>query len=594
MTDMLARQDGNEYANAALEALVPPRYADWLQMETSPYEALLVAPPKPEVVPKAPGPDVHTSTTHASVAPLDLDAIILGSNNFAVAGSLTADGRAILANDPHLMISAPAIWYRCKLEWPDHMILGLSLPGVPGVVIGTNGHVAFGMTNTTGDFRDNIIIEVNPKDQMQYRTPEGWENFSVQNVTIGVRGSENVVVESRWTRWGPVTSIDKHGRPMAVLSVPWQPGGVNVELYRMVEAKNVDEAVEVIRRWNGPSQNVLIADSGGRIAWIVSGWIPNRVGYDGRVPVSLADGAKGWFGQLPEEERPVVVDPPEGFLFTANSRTLPLVPSSRIGCDFANPCRSFRIRADLQALKEADEAALLAIQLDDYAQMLVPYRPLYLEGLHSLQVSDERDEAIALEEAWDGRATLDTLALEPVDQFRTYVIRAVRDALLSGTNGESKRLASRAVRENAVLAALDQRPPHLHPDGAAGWSALLATAAKATLHRATSPWGETNRSTFKHPLAMASDALGSGFDLPSAPQAGYRGSPRVAAPTFGASARIIVSPNHLEDALLQTPGGQSGDPFSAHYHDFHETWATGSPEPLEPGATKEVIQLKPS
>lgn len=594
MTDMLARHDGNEHANAALEALVGPTYAEWLMMQTSPYDALLVAPNEPEVVPVAPGPDEWTARRSAFRAPADVDAVILGSNNFAVAGSRTADGRAILANDPHLMISAPAIWYRCRLEWPDHLLLGLSLPGVPGVVIGTNGDVAFGMTNTTGDFRDHVIIDVDPKNPTRYRTPEGWEPFNVRNVSIKVRGSEDVVVESRWTRWGPVLAEDSEGRPLAVLSVPWQPGGVNVALHRMADAKNVDDAVDVIRQWNGPSQNVLLADSSGRIAWIVSGWIPNRVGYDGRVPISHADGTKGWFGQLPESERPVVIDPEEGFLFTANSRTLPLEPSSRIGSAFANPCRSYRIRQDLLALEYATELSLLAIQLDDFAQMLVPYRPLYLEGLRALPPSEARGRALATLLAWNGRASLDTLALAPLDQFRTDVIRAVRSALLSGARGENKRLAARAVRENAVLATLEQRPAHLHPEGKEGWATLLANTANETLGVPAIPWGEVNRSTFRHPLAMASPTIGSGFDLPSTPQTGYRGSPRVAAPTFGASARIVVSPNHLENAILQTPGGQSGDPFSPNYRDFHDSWLQGTPEPLVPGPPKIVIQLNPS
>ena len=594
MTDMLARHDGNEHANAALDALVGPTYAEWLMMQTSPYDALLIAPTEPEVVPVAPSPDEWTSRRTAFRAPLDVDDIILGSNNFAVAGSRTVDGRAILANDPHLMISAPAIWYRCRLEWPDHLLLGLSLPGVPGVVIGTNGHVAFGMTNTTGDFRDHVIIDVDPNDPTRYQTPDGWEPFNVRNVSIRVRGSEDVVVESRWTRWGPVLAEDSEGRPLSVLSVPWQPGGVNVALHRMADAMNVDDAVEVIRQWNGPSQNVLLADSSGRIAWIVSGWLPNRIGYDGRVPVSLTDGSKGWFGQLPEAERPVVIDPEEGFLFTANSRTLPLEQSSRIGSAFANPCRAYRIRQDVLALDVATERDLLAIQLDDYAQMLAPYRPLYLEGLRALPSSQARDRAVATDLAWDGRATLDTLALAPLDRFRSNVIRAVRSALLSGARGARLRLASSAVRENAVLAALDQRPAHLHPDGKDGWVALLADAAKETIGQHATPWGEVNRSTFRHPLAMASPAIGSGFDLPSTPQSGYRGSPRVAAPTYGASARIIVSPNHLEDAILQTPGGQSGDPFSPHYRDFHESWLQGTPEPLVPGAPEIVFQLNPS
>ena len=605
MFDMLARQDGKEESTHALRKIVPPAYADWLLTQVGRYERLLIQPDEPEVVPIPPSADVIDVRKRTSVVPIfpagpGLE-LHLGSNNFAVAGSRTADCRAILANDPHLMITAPSIWYRMEMKWPEHRILGVSLPGVPGIVIGTNGHVAFGLTNTTGDFRDRVIIEVDPDDPTRYRVPEGWESFDDQMMRIDVRSGDPVELLSRWTRWGPVIDEDHQGRPIAIMTSAMQPGAVNFGLHGMADARNVDDAIEVARQWNGPSQNVLVADSDGRIGWVVTGWIPNRKGHDGRTPVSLADGTRGWDGPLPEELRPVVVDPEDGILFTANSRTLPLEISGRIGNNFADPCRSHRIHERLKDMEDITELDLLELQLDDFAQLMVPYRPLYLEGLRALPPSPERDRIIEIIETWDGRATIDNLALAPLEDFRSRVISRTRSQLLRPFSDLMFQIksASQAITEHAVLAGFETRPGNLFIDGEKTWHDILVNAAASTLKDegaaiALETWGEVNRASFKHPMAMASPMLGTGFDLPSTPQSGYRGAVRVAHPVFGASARIVVSPDHLEDAILQTPGGQSGDPYSIHYTDLHEAWLDGTPMPLLSGPSINTLELVPT
>lgn len=598
MMDMLERHDGNERAINALRKLVPNAYADWLMMQVGEFESLVIQPDVPETIPPPPSASVVDVRKHASnttFPPIVTERTeALGSNNFAVAGSRSSDGRAILANDPHLRITAPAIWYRCRMEWPDHELTGLSLPGVPGIVIGTNGHVAMGMTNTTGDFRDNVIIEVDPDDPTRYRVGDDWEPFDVEMVKIKVRGEDDLELESRWTRWGPVLGTDGQGRPLAELSVAWQPGAVNFTLHEMADARTVDDAIHVARRWYGPSQNVLVADADGRIGWVLSGWIPNRQGYDGLEPTSLADGSGGWFGPLPEEQRPMVVDPESGYLFTANSRTVPLAMSTRIGNGFANPCRSYRIQQRLSQLEDATEADLLDIQLDEFAQLLVSYRPLLLQGLEMLPQYAERDDLINIITAWDGYASEDAMAVLPLDFFRSTLISETRAALLKGFEGQNKRRAANAIRENAILAGFKSRPENLLLNGESEWDALLMSAAAKTLkEEEIIAWGEANRSRFQHPLAIASPSLGDGFDLPSTPQSGYHGAVRVATPVAGASARIIVSPGHLDDAILQTPGGQSGNPFSAHYTDLHQVWLEGAPTPLLPGKPEHKIELVP-
>ena len=496
------------------------------------------------------------------------------------------------------MINAPSIWYRCQFVWPDYDMMGLSLPGAPGIVVGTNGHIAWGVTNTTGDFRDLILIETDPDDPSRYRVGNDWESFDIQNVAVKVRGEADRVVESRWTRWGPIISEGPNGEPIAELSVGWQPGAVNFGLHAMADAQTVDDAIDVARNWYGPSQNVLVADADGRIGWIVSGWIPKRKGFDGRVPTSLADGVSGWDGPIAEEDRPVQINPESGFLFTANSRTVPLEASRILGNGFANPARSHRIQKRLDALEVATEVDLLELQLDEYAQDLELYRPLYLEGLRLLPETPRRNTLIEIVSKWDGQAQADSLAMAPLIDFQGELQWNVRTSLIDGFESAKTpeaQFAASAITRNAVEIALQERPPHLLRDGEKGWTSLLRDAAAHTLAEDVplKTWGEENRSAFKHPMAMASPMIGDGFNLPSTPQSGYRGAVRVSGPTFGASARIVMSPNHLDDAILLTPGGQSGDPYSEFYTNLHQSWLDGDTSPLLPKETQRSIHIAP-
>jgi len=207
-----------------------------------------------------------------------------GSNNWAIAGRLTADGDAIVADDMHLGLATPNIWYRASMAWQDsrpRRVTGLTLPGVPSLVAGSNGDVAWGFTNTNGDWSDLVVVERDPADPSRYRTSSGMQTFEVVQETIAVKGGESVPVEIRETIWGPIVSHDSHGNDYAVAWVPLREGGMNLALGGVETAETLEQLFDVATHAGIPAQNMVAAQRDGRIGWTIAGRIPRRVGHDG-------------------------------------------------------------------------------------------------------------------------------------------------------------------------------------------------------------------------------------------------------------------------------------------------------------------------
>lgn len=519
-----------------------------------------------------------------------------GSNAFAVAGTRTADGRAILANDPHLMLSMPTLWYRIALRWPESQVAGLSLPGMPGVVIGSNGRVAWGFTNLTGDFEDWIEIEVDPGNEARYRTPEGFEVFGERVESIEVRGGEPRELRVRTTRWGPVSAQDHLGRPLVRVATIDDPEATNLALLELDGADTLDAAIEILGRWHGPPQNALVADRDGRIGWIVTGLLPDREGADGRTARSLARGGAAFPSRLDESHRPRVVDPASGYLFSANARSLPLAAADRLGRHWAEPTRAHRIRErlDYETRQPIDESTMLDVQLDTTVAALEPWRDLVLDHVPP-GVEGPLASLREICELWNGRADLEERGPVVLDEVRRAFARALLGAILDEAArrcGDRPDRGFRVPSDEPWLRLLETRPPHLLPTPFRSWDRfVLATLAGVadleSLGLAGGPeacptWGERNELSMRHPVSLAMPFLSRGYDVPEHPQPGHPDAVRVATPRFGASARLVASPGREADAILQTPGGQSGIPGTTHYRDRHEAWRFGDPEPLLP------------
>lgn len=589
--------------------ILPLELAAFLDRPGTEWDAPLTGAPFP--APAVPGPEVFDLSKQAEAEASDeADAAASpGSNNWALAGSRTKDGRALLANDMHLGLSVPNTWYRASFvfteDGEDHRIDGATLPGNPMMVVGSNGRVAWGLTNSYADFHDLVELELDPDDETRYRTPDGYVALERHVETLAVRGgdAEELVVES--TRWGPVVGEDHQGRRRALAWSAHRPGATNFASLGILDLQDVDDAVALATRIGSPGLNVVLADSGGRIAWTIMGRVPRRFGFDGRHPSSWADGTRGWDGWLPPEEHPRVVDPADGQLWTANSRTVSGEDLRVLG-DGGLPlgARALQIRDVLTGLEQATEADMLALQLDDRALFVERWRELLLSVLDDEAVASSplRAEARRLVEGSDGRASATSVAHRIVRFYRFAVERATLDPLLEPCReaDEGFRRSHLQHREGAIWDLVTQRPPHLLDPEHEDWDALLLASADQALEWLTDDgevlaeqtWGKRNALRGRHPISRGAPVVGRWLDLPKDELPGDSFMPRVQSAGFGASQRMVVSPGREEEGIYHQPGGQSGHPGSPYYLAGHEAWVDGEATPFLPGATEKVLVLR--
>jgi penicillin amidase len=548
----------------------------------------------------------------------DEEAAGLGSNNWAVAGSHTASGAALVANDMHLAISVPNIWYRASIVVPDTRIpgetlrlTGVTLPGLPSLVVGSNGHVAWGFTNTGGDWSDLIVIEPDPRQPTHYLTPSGSRPFDTKDDPIATSDGARQPFQSRWTMWGPVIRRDHRGRELAQRWVAHDAALLAGDITAPESARTVDEALAAAGGLGIPAQNFVVGDSTGNIGWTIAGPIPRRVGFDGSRPTSWADGSRRWDGYVPPASAssfPRIVNPPSGRLWTANA---PVVEGDMLATigegGYADGIRARLIRDRLLALDKATAADMLAVQLDDSALFHERWRDLLLATLTPSAV--QRDPGRAefrrlLETTWTGRADPASVAYRLVRTFRQNLSRQVFATLTApARQAEPDFDFARALRSEGPLWQLvTERPPHLLDPRHSSWDAQLLDAVDAAIielmasggRLADRSWGEFNRAIVAHPLGNAMPLVGRWINMPADPLPGDVFTPRAHSPRAGPSERMVVSPGREHEGILHMPTGQSGHPLSPHYADQHRAWLTGEAVPFLPGASVSRLTMTPS
>ena len=537
----------------------------------------------------------------------------LGSNNWAVSGARSTTGSAIVANDMHLRLAVPNIWYRATYVLPDERrpgqtrtLSGVTLPGGPQMAVGTNGDIAWGFTNSAGDWPDLVIIEPVPGDPTKYQTPDGPRAFEIATESIVVKGAAPVPFEVRSTIWGPVVARDHRGRELASRWVAHDAAVLATDPARIAHARSVDDALQAAVGASLAAQNLVVGDTSGRIAWSIYGAVPRRVGFTGDVPTSWADGTHRWDGYLGYDEHPRVVDPPDGRLWTANARTVDGVMLDAIGDGgYTDGIRAWMIRDRLATLDTADERALFDIQLDDRSLFLDRWRDVFLQTLDARAVAGSplRAEAARLaRDEWRGRAAADSAAYRLVRTFRLTASRMAMDALTAQVRTSVPDFDYTTIRrlEGPLWRLVHERPLHLLDKAYTSWDAFLLAAIDRTLQPlaatgalAERTWGEANTADVAHPLARAVPQLARWLNMPREPLAGDVYTPRVVSPRSGASERFVASPGHEATAILHMPGGQSGHPLSPHYGDQQRAWVSGAPLPLLPGVTLHTLTLTP-
>jgi penicillin amidase len=535
---------------------------------------------------------------------------IIGSNNWAVAGEHTASGVALVANDMHLSISVPIIWYRASMAFPDadgepQKITGVSLPGLPSMVVGSNGHVAWGFTNTGGDWSDLVRIEPDPRDPAKYLTPEGPKPYDVFQERIAIKGAEAKTLPVRWTKWGPIVWKDARGREYSQNWVAHDATTLASDITRPERTHTVDELLAAIAGLGIPNQNVTMGDDTGRIAWTIGGVMPRRVGLDGVTPESWADGSRRWDGYLPSAEFPRIVDPPGGRIWTANAPVVDGAMLAKIGeGGYADGIRARLIRNRLMTIEKATPIDMLAVQLEDKALYLDRWRNLVLKLL-ARETSGPRAEFKQLIEAtWTGRASRDSVAYRLVRQFRLTFVREVMTALTAPALAIDPAFDySRSGRgEGVVWQLASEKPAHLLDPRFPSWEDWMLASVDLAIRDLTADgrrladqtWGELNRAQFLHPLAAGIPFFGKYMNMPNDPLPGDLYTPRAQAPRTGPSERMAVSPGREHEGILHIPTGQSGHPLSPHYGDQYRAWVNGDATPFLPGPAVTTMMLIPS
>ena len=611
---MLSNNESFERTQGSLHGAVPAAVYEFLTPSTSRFDRPIVgatdADPTGGYVP-TPIPTSDTIDLRGSAEPADsrapyVDPPLLGpaSNQWAVEKSRGAGGHAWLANDPHLGLRVPSIFYRSELEWPGGIVRGVGIPGLPGILIGANAELAWGATVSNADQADWVVVEPDPTDTSRYRTPEGLEAFGAHTVDVAVAGRaqpEHVTVQT--TRWGPIVAHDGRGQPLALHAAWLEPHGVNLAVLELARAISVGDGISMLERWAGPSLNWMLADSGGDIGWIVNGPLPRRVGFDGSRPESWADGSHRWAGEI---ERPQQVGGRDGALFTANNRTLPPEKAAAVSRMWMRPLRAKRIDELLVVRNTLGARDFLAMQLDTRAEAYDQIREVVLAAVPADDPEPLLRRARDHVERWNGRADVDQTGFRILHAYyRKLVERAITPLLAPAIAADPSYVYRWPLADEVLRRLLDEQPPNLLTREYASWNQFLRQVLLDTLRAidadkmrpgVDAPWGAFNVLDVAHPFAglAALAPLAPWLRLPAAPLPGSTVSLRVAAPNYGALIRMSVSPAAPEDGILEMAGGQSGHFLSAQFRDQQQDWLDGAPSPFLAGPAVSHIVLEPA
>lgn len=573
-----------------------------------------------------------------------------GSNNFAVSGALTADGRAIVADDMHLGLRAPNIWFRARLRYPDARapggkvdVTGFTLPGLPGVIVGSNGHVAWGFTNSYVDTTDWLRVQ-----PCAGRAPlaSACTPVATHHEKIAVAGGQPVALDVEEVPWGPILQREPDGSALALRWVAHLPGSLNLGVVDFSVAGSLPQLMAIADRSALPTQNLVAADHDGHVTWRLLGPLPERAGdcptqhlveNAADAPAAPAamtarDPAPPGSGHLPPAPRepcsrwdivtnasPPDSNPTNDRLWTANNRVLDGAELRRVGdAGYALGARAKQIRDDLFARNKFTERDLLAIQLDDRALFLRRWWRL-LGDMAAGADSPALDALAKAAHEWSGRASADSASYRIVRAWRLAVLSRIADGLAAPARaalGQKFIMPRLPQLEGVAWPLVTQRPANLAPRrfaacapeasmqsqcGVRSWQALFEDAAREVRDElaqhgplAQRTWGERNTAAICHPLAGAIPLVGKRLlCMPPDPLPGDVDMPRVAAPAFGASERMVVSPGHEADGILHMPGGQSGNPLSPFWGAGHEDWVNGRATPFLPGKTQYSLTLHP-
>jgi penicillin G amidase len=572
----------NDLSAYALKDLPKETFAYFFP-STTPSDVYLVGDPKLQQKPRPPGGIVISESSrpqpdYASIAGMlqaegSLTEGLEASNNWVVAGSKTITGRPMLANDPHLAASAPSIWHMVNLDSPTIHAAGVTTPGVPGVILGHNELIAWGCTNVGPDVQD-LYLET--FDGTKYKTPAGWEEATIRQETIAVRGGEPVTMDVVTTRHGPIVYQDGSGR----FALQWpaldpKQAGTFDAFYRIDRARNWGEMLAALRRYTGAAQNFVYADTQGNIGWYAAGRIPIRAKGEGLMPLDGATDTEGaWTKYIAFDDLPHLYNPPTGIIVTANQRTAGPAYPFNLGVAWPTPYRARRIFDLLSRKTKLTLDDSRAVEGDTYAWSDAVFAAEVVKMAKGKPEPEWR-ELLTRFGKWDGMARTNStelpLAMAMRDSFRHRVLAAVL-----GTRASLYRWpASNAVFDRMIV----ERPAAYLPKEMPSYEALILATyadAKEELAKAApdpAKWtlGNLRHYTFNHPLGRSDKA----FAVEVAATSGGSSNPVNAGANV--SMRFLADLSNWDNTRFGIALGESGDPASPHWKDQLDDWLKVQP-----------------
>jgi penicillin amidase len=523
-----------------------------------------------------------------------------GSNDWVVSGAHTVTGKPLLSNDMHLGHQMPNLWYEAHLHSGTLDVAGVTLPGMPYVVVGHNQRIAWGFTNVGPTVTDAYIENFNA--QGAYQTPTGWVQPEHRSEVIHVKGQPDVTLDVKITRHGPIITdlVPGETRPLALRWTLYD--GLRIPLFEVNAAQNWEEFQKAFSQWDAPGQNVVYADVDGNIGYHATGKVPIRAAGDGSLPVSGADNAHEWTSYIPFDKLPKIYNPPSGIIATANGRITPDKYPNSISMEWEAPWRTARIYHVLESGRQFSATDMLALQTDVQSEAVQFAAERFVYAVdHASKPSARAKQAADLMRSWDGRM----LASSAAPTIAENAIRELRRLLLEPKLGIAppehpadadselyKDVASETVSwktyswlqrsvwlENILL----HRPKRWLPEKYPNYDELLAAAVEAAVSDPHAPkdlaswrWGAFNALEIQHPI-LGRIPIVSHWSGPGVrEQSGSGYTVKAVTRSHGPSERFTANFADLDQSTLNLVTGEAGNFLSPHYMDQWQAWYEGT------------------
>jgi len=510
-----------------------------------------------------------------------------GSNDWVVSGAHTVTGKPLLSNDMHLGHQMPNLWYEAHLRSGALDVAGVTLPGMPSVIVGHNQRIAWGFTNV-GPTVTDVYVE-NFNEQGAYQTPKGWVQPEHRVEVIHVKGKPDVTLDVKITRHGPIITdlVPGEKRPLALRWTLYD--GLRIPFFDVDLAQNWEEFKKAFAQLDAPGQNVVYADVDGNIGYHATGKVPIRAAGDGSLPVSGADDAHEWTSYIPFDKLPNIYNPPSGIIATANGRITPDQYPNSISMEWEAPWRTARIYHVLESGRQFTAADMLTLQTDIHSEpdLFAAERLVYAVD-HAAKPSARARQAADLMRSWDGHmdaaSAAPTLAENSIRQLQRLLLEPKLGSASAGADGSlSWQTYSWEMRSVWLQNILLHRPKRWLPENYPNYDELLAAAVDAAVNNPAAPkdlaswrWGAFNAVQIQHPILGKIPILNRWTGPGAQEQSGSAYTVKAVTPTHGPSERFTANLADLDQSTLNLVTGEAGNFLSPYYMDQWKAWYDGT------------------